>query len=185
MLPEISLNILDIAQNSIVANASLVKIIVEINTADNLMRVTIADDGCGMTPEQVAAVEDPFYTSRKTRKVGLGIPFFKQEAELTGGFLTVESEVNVGTTITAEFHTDSIDCMPLGNMRDTIHSLVTMNEQLDFHYVYSVDEKSFELLTAEMREILGGVSFKQKEVSEFIRGYLEENESEVNRKDAI
>ncbi len=176
MLPEISLNVLDVVQNSIVANATLIKITVEKSNEKEILCVLIEDNGCGMTKEQVEAVYDPFYTSRTTRKVGLGIPFFKQAAELTGGSLTVESKVNEGTKVTAVFNTDSIDCMPLGDINDTIFNLVTMNEGVDFVYRFSVDGKSFVMDTREMREILGDVSFRIPEVSEFIRSYLAENE---------
>ena len=85
MMPEISLNILDVAENSTRAKASLVTIIVDVQTGADTLTVIIDDDGCGMTAEQVTAVTDPFYTTRSTRKVGLGIPFFKQAAESTGG----------------------------------------------------------------------------------------------------
>ncbi|MCR5272660.1 MAG: ATP-binding protein [Lachnospiraceae bacterium] len=179
MLPEISLNVLDVVQNSIRANAQNIKIKVERNTRDSILQVTIEDDGCGMDEEQIKAVYDPFYTSRTTRKVGLGIPFFKQAAELAGGWLKVESTPDVGTVVRAEFHTDNIDCMPVGNMNDTIHALVTMNEDIDFEYECIVDGRSFVLDTREMKEILGDVSFKNPEVSEFIRSYLSENETEI------
>ncbi len=170
---------MDVAENSIVADASLIKIMVETDTSENKLKVTIEDDGCGMNEEQVASVVDPFFTSRTTRKVGLGIPFFKQAAELTGGFLNVDSEVGVGTKVEAVFLTDSIDCMPLGNICDTIFTLVTMNSHIDFVYEYKVDDKGFVLDTREMKEILGDVGFDNPEVSDFIRNYLYENEAEV------
>ena len=85
MMPEISLNILDVAENSVRADASLVEIIVSVQPEDDTLTVIIKDDGCGMTPEQAASVQDPFFTTRTTRKVGLGVPFFKQAAESTDG----------------------------------------------------------------------------------------------------
>ena len=85
MMPEISLNILDVAENSTRAGASLVQITVDVQPEADKLTVIIADDGCGMTPEQIRQVTDPFYTSRTTRKVGLGVPFFKFAAESTGG----------------------------------------------------------------------------------------------------
>ena len=81
MMTEISLNILDVAENSTRAGASLVTILIDISSADDTLKVVIADDGCGMTPEQVAKVTDPFFTTRTTRKVGLGVPFFKMAAD--------------------------------------------------------------------------------------------------------
>ena len=101
MMPELSLNILDVAKNSVTAGASLITITVAADTAADTLKIAIADNGCGMTQEQVARVTDPFFTTRTTRKVGLGIPFFKMAAELTGGSFTIDSTVNVGTTTTA------------------------------------------------------------------------------------
>lgn len=180
MLPEISLNILDVAQNSIRAGAVLTEISVEIDTASDRLAVVISDNGCGMTEEQVRRVTDPFFTTRTTRKIGLGIPFFKMAAENTGGSFSIESEKGKGTVVTAIFGLSHIDRMPLGDMNFTVHSLVTLNVDIDFLYKYSVDGKSFTLDTREFREILGGVPFNTPEISEYIKEYLAENEAEVN-----
>ena len=179
MLPEISLNILDIAQNSISAEASLIQIKVRLDSEHCLLTVTITDNGNGMTEEMLTAVTDPFFTTRTTRSVGLGIPFFKQAAECTGGSFSIDSVYGRGTTVTARFHTDHIDCMPLGDMNATIHELVTMNSSIDFVYERLVDGRKFILDTREMREILGDISFDLPEVSEFVQSYLEENETEI------
>lgn len=181
MMPEISLNVLDVAENSTRARASLVTITVEADTAADTLTIVIADDGCGMTPEQVSQVTDPFFTTRTTRKVGLGVPFFKLAAELSGGSFSIESTVGAGTTVTAIFGLSSVDRMPLGDMTSTMHSLITMHEDTDFLYRYTYDGDSFELATAELREILGGVSFQEPEVSQYIREYLKENEAEVTK----
>lgn len=179
MLTEISLNILDIAQNSISADASLISISVETVSRERLLKVRITDDGRGMTKEVVDSVTDPFYTTRTTRSVGLGVPFFKQAAECTGGDFELKSEPGVGTDILAVFHTDHIDCMPLGDVNATIHSLITMNPEIDFFYERKVDEKSFVLDTREVREMLGGIPFDVPDVSIFLKNYLEENEAEI------
>jgi len=179
MLPEISLNILDIAQNSIVAEASLIQITVDETTEGHLLRTEIEDNGRGMSEDTLASVIDPFFTTRKTRSVGLGIPFLKQEAESTGGMFHIQSEPGKGTVVTAIFCTDHIDCMPLGDVNATIHSLITMNPQIDFLYRRIVNDRSFELDTREMREILGGIPFDMPDVSLFIKQFLEENEATV------
>ena len=85
MMPEISLNILDVAENSVRAKAALIEITVSVNTKEDTLTVVIKDDGCGMTADQVKRAQDPFFTTRTTRIVGLGLPFFKQAAESTGG----------------------------------------------------------------------------------------------------
>lgn len=179
MLPEISLNILDIAQNSIVAEASLIQITVDETTEGHLLKTEIEDNGRGMSEDTLASVIDPFFTTRKTRNVGLGIPFLKQEAESTGGMFHIQSEPGKGTVVTAIFCTDHIDCMPLGDVNATIHSLITMNPQIDFCYRRVVNDRSFELDTREMRGILGDIPFDTPDVSLFLKQFLEENEATV------
>ena len=180
MMPEISLNVLDVAENSTRAGASLVQITVKADTVQDRLSVIIADDGCGMTPEQVAQVTDPFFTSRTTRKVGLGVPFFKYAAESTGGCFTIESEVGVGTTVTAIFTMSHIDRMPLGDITSTIHTLAVYHPETDFLYRYCYNDRSFELDTRQFREVLGGVPFDTPEISEYIKDYLTENKLETD-----
>ncbi len=180
MLTEISLNVLDVVQNSIKAKATLIGISVEADTKKDRLTVTITDNGCGMTDEQVKNATDPFFTTRTTRKVGLGLPFFKEASEITGGSFSVSSEVGEGTAVIAVFVISSIDRMPLGDITDTMHTLITFNTEIDFVYRYSIDNREFTLDTREMREILGGVPFDTKEVSEYIYDYLSENKKEVD-----
>lgn len=179
MMPEIALNILDIAENSVRAGATLIEISVEADTYKELLEIRIKDDGCGMTPEQLRQVEDPFFTSRTTRKVGLGVPFFKQAAESTGGMFVITSEPGVGTEVRAVFGLNHIDRMPLGNMTETIYTLAAFHEEIAFFYLYRVDDRSFTLDTRELKAILGDVSLQEKEVADFIRDYLRTNAEET------
>lgn len=180
MMPEIALNILDVAENSIRAMASFIEIEVTIDTVKDTLTVQIKDNGCGMDEEQVQHVLDPFYTTRTTRKVGLGVPFYKQAAELSGGSFSITSKKEHGTIVKAVFGLSHIDRMPLGDINATIYMLVVFNQPIDFYYRYAYDEKSFVLDTRELKEILGDVSFQNIEVSGFIKEYLEENEKEVD-----
>jgi light-regulated signal transduction histidine kinase (bacteriophytochrome) len=180
MLPEISLNVLDIAQNSIRAEADLIEIGVYIDRKADTLTVIINDNGCGMTAEQIAHVEDPFFTTRSTRKIGLGVPFFKMSAIITGGSFEITSEVKVGTKVKAVFVLSHIDRMPLGDINSTIHTLVTYNTNIDFVYTYEFDGQSFVLDTRQMREILGGVPLDAPEVSDYIKEYLDENKKEAD-----
>ncbi|PNV62038.1 ATP-binding protein [Clostridium sp. chh4-2] len=180
MMTEISLNILDVAENSTRAGASLVTITVAADFLADRLTVTIADDGCGMTPEQVARVTDPFFTSRTTRKVGLGVPFFKYAAESTGGSFTIDSQVGAGTTVTAVFVLSHIDRMPLGDISSTIHTLIVYHPETDFIYIYRYNDKSFRLDTREFREILGDVPFNAPEISAYIMEYLKENKTDTD-----
>ena len=179
MMPEISLNLLDVAENSTRAEASLVEITVDAQYASDLLTVRIKDDGCGMDEEQVAHVIDPFFTTRKTRKVGLGVPFFKLSAEQTGGSFSIESEKGVGTCTTAVYKISSIDRMPLGDIAGTMKMLILMHEETDFLFTFICDDRSFSLDTREIREVLDGLSFQLPEVQSYIGEMLSENVAEV------
>jgi len=174
MMPELSLNILDVAENSVTAGAKLVRIGVRAETQANRLTVTIADDGCGMTTETAARIVDPFYTTRSTRKVGLGVPFFKMAAELTGGSLTIESTPQVGTTVTAVFGLRHIDRMPMGDLAGSFCTLLQPNNGVDFVLDYAVDGVSFTIDTREYRQVLDGVSLGEPEVLAFIGDAIRE-----------
>lgn len=179
MMQELSMNILDVAENSVRAGASLVEITVDEKPSADLLMVTISDNGCGMSPEQVKNVTNPFFTTRSTRKVGLGVPFFKMAAELTGGSFVIESEVGKGTVVKASFVRSSIDLMPLGNINETISSLIYCNPQIDFVYTRRFEDKEMTLDTREFRVILGGIELSEPSVSKFIREFLAENTSSL------
>lgn len=180
MMTELSLNVLDIANNSIKANADLIEISILIHRDTDTITIIVKDNGSGMTKEQLEKVEDPFFTTRTTRDVGLGIPFFKQAALSTGGSFLVESVEGVGTTIKAVFGYSHIDRMPLGDMNSTIYTLITFNTQIDLLYIYEFDDKNFSLDTREFRKILGSTPLNTPEVSAYIKEYLEENQREVD-----
>jgi len=179
-MTEISLNVLDVAENSTRAGAKLVEITLAADTIDDTLTLIIKDDGCGMTPEQVAHVTDPFFTTRTTRKVGLGVPFLKQAAESTGGSFTIESTPGVGTVDTAVFGLSHIDRMPVGDISTTIQNLIIYHPDTDFIYTYRYDDKSFVLDTREMREILGGVPLDTPDVAAYIKEFLVENKQETD-----
>lgn len=172
---ELSLNVLDIAQNSIAAAASQIQIEVVERTDAHMLTIGLYDNGRGMTDEQVKSVLDPFYTTRTTRKVGMGVPLFKMAAEQTGGSLTVSSKVGIGTNIKAVFHTDSVDFTPLGDMASTVTTLVSMNTDLHFLYRHKVNDREFIFDTAEIREILGDVPLSEPSVVQWMREFMEEN----------
>lgn len=180
MFSEISLHILDIVQNSIKAGADLIEIRISVHTDTKSIRVNIRDNGCGMSQEQLAACENPFFTSRTTRKVGLGIPFLKQSAECTGGTFFISSCEGQGTDIEAEYRMDHIDCIPIGDINATIYSLVIMNEAIDFLFQYQVDTRQFVFDTREVRSMIGGISFGSIEIASFIKEFLEENKKEAD-----
>ena len=176
---ELSLNVLDIAQNSVSANASLVEIELIEDTKKNEVLIGIYDNGKGMTPEQVENVRDPFFTTRTTRKVGMGIPLFKFAAEMTGGKLDIESEVGVGTKVRAYFKTDHLDFTPIGDMTSTIITLVTMNLYMDFIYRRKLDSNEFTVDTRQLKEILGDVPLNEPSIVSWITQYINENTKQL------
>lgn len=172
---ELSLNVLDIVQNSITAGADLITVNVAEKTAENELVITVEDNGCGMTAQQIKSVTDPFYTTRTTRKVGMGVPLFKMAAQMSGGDFAINSEVGKGTTVSALFKTDSVDFVPLGDMCATMLTLITMNTGIDFVYHRSVDGKSFTLDTRKVKEILENVPLNEPSVTAWLKDYINEN----------
>ena len=173
-MKELSLHILDIAQNSIKANAKNIEVAVEESKTKNEMVISITDDGDGMSKEFLASVRDPFTTTRTTRRVGMGISLFEAAATQTGGFLEIDSTEGEGTTISAHFALDSIDRAPLGDMPGTMSILIQGSPKLDFVYRHKVDDEEFEFDTKQIRELLGDVPLDTPDVLEWIRGYIEQ-----------
>lgn len=172
---ELSLNILDVAQNSISAGAKLITLTLCENRKENSLVIEIGDNGCGMTKEQVLSVTDPFYTTRTTRKVGMGVPLFKMAAEMTGGSFEIQSEKGKGTLVRAVFKTDSVDFTPVGDIASTVVMLITMNTDREFVYTHAVDGREFVLETVKVKELLGDVPVNSFEISQWLKDYINEN----------
>ena len=183
-MKELSLNILDIAQNSVKAGARHIGI--HIREEKDTLSFEITDDGCGMKPEQVEKLVDPFFTTRTTRKVGLGIPFLKLAAEQTGGYIEVESRSredypdNPGTRVFALFRTDNIDYTPMGDIASTIVSLIQGADGIDYDFTWENESGSAVLSTADMREMLGeDVALSSPEVLYWAGDYISEQLAEI------
>ena len=176
-MKELSLNILDITENSVKAGATLTEI--SITESGNKLIISIKDDGCGMSEDIVRSVVDPFYTTRTTRKVGMGVPLFKMAAEQTGGKLEIVSDTgeNHGTTVTAYFYKDHLDFTPLGDVISTVTTLIQGHPDTDFLFTHLIDDKEIRLDTRELRAVLEGVPLNTYDVLEWIRGFLEEQYS--------
>ena len=176
-MKELSLNILDIAQNSVKANASLIGI--SIDGTEEVLSFKITDNGKGMTADFLSRVTDPFTTTRTTRKVGLGLPFLKMEAEMTGGSFSIKSKSETeykehGTEVFASFNKKSIDYIPLGDIIGTLCALVQGAENTDFIFNHKMPHGEVFLSTKEMRELLGDVPLGSPEVISWVREYLSE-----------
>lgn len=176
---DLSQHILDIAENSITAGATLLHIDIAEDFDEDTLTITVEDNGRGMAPEMLLRVTDPWVTTRTTRKVGLGIPFLKQTAEMCGGTFSITSTPGRGTTTRATFQHSHIDRPPLGDLVGTLLCIIVGSSQLDLVYRHQVadagsaDRRSFVFDTRELREILGPeIPFSDPEVLGFIRGTL-------------
>lgn len=178
-MKELSLNLLDIAENSVKAGATLIRM--TIREADAVLTMTVEDNGCGMKPDFLRSVTDPFCTTRTTRKVGLGLPLLRLAAEQTGGSLTVESRHrdefpdSHGTRVTACFHTDHIDCTPLGDTVSTLWTLIQGSPEIDFVFLHETPAQTVRLDTREIRRELGAdIPLNTPAVLDWIADYLRE-----------
>ena len=175
-MKDLSLNLLDIAENSVKAEATLTQLL--LTQEGDILTFQVVDNGKGMTEEILQGVTDPFYTTRTTRKVGLGLPLLRMAAEQTGGSMTVESRHrdihpdNHGTTVTAVFHTDHIDCPPVGDLVATVTTLIQGHPDRDFYFRHADGDTVVEMDTRQLREVLGDVSLAEFEVLQWITGFL-------------
>ena len=182
-MKELSLNILDITENSVKAGATLTEI--SIDEKDNTLTLTVTDDGCGMTDEVLKTVLNPFYTTRTTRKVGMGLPLLKLAAEQTGGGLEIYSKhkdnfpSDHGTTVKTVFHTNHIDCAPLGDVVETVKTLIQGHPDTDFLFTHTKNGGEVSLDTRELRTVLEGVPLNTYEVIKWIEEYLKEQYSQI------
>lgn len=178
---ELALHLLDIAENSVSALASIIRISIEENRAADRLRMVIGDNGKGMDTQTVARITDPFVTSRTTRKVGLGLPLLKAAAEACNGGLEIWSEVGQGTTVTIEFQLSHIDRMPLGDLSSTLMTLVIGSPEVRWVFQYTVDGHVFEFDTQPILETLDGVPLTDPAILAYLRNMLEEGVAEVRQ----
>ena len=178
-MKELSLHLLDIAQNSVSAGAT--EVTLSLVEHDETLTMTVADNGRGMSPEFLSNVMDPFTTTRTTRKVGFGIPLLRLTAQQTGGDVTIESSLGVGTTTRAVFYTGHIDCPPLGDVAGTLALFLQgAPDTLETLYIHETDTGRFQLDTREIRAILGeGISLSEPDVALWLQGYIAENEARI------
>lgn len=184
-MKELSLNILDVAKNSVTAGATLIEI--TITETDEKMQIVIKDNGCGMDEETVKSVTDPFYTTRTTRSVGLGIPLFMMEAEMTGGHLSIESFTKDrypdahGTKVTALFNKKHIDFIGLGDMVSTMTTLIGGSPDIDFVFIHEYGQNTVSLDTREIRAVIGkDISLNNIEILLWIEDSLKEEYGKLN-----
>ncbi|MDD2279248.1 MAG: ATP-binding protein [Bacteroidales bacterium] len=178
-MKELSLHILDIAQNSIVAGAKKIGITIDEDTELDILTIELSDDGKGMKPEVVAKVIDPYTTSRTTRKVGLGLPLLNDACKNTGGKLHIESELGKGTKVIATLGLNHIDRQPLGDITGVVVMLIAANPNIRFVYTHIKNKNEFVLDTNEVNEILEGIPINTPEVGKMLKEMISSNLEEL------
>ena len=178
-MKELSLHILDITQNSIRAQAQLVKLVIVESPANNQLTIIIEDDGCGIPADRLQHITDPFVTTRTTRRVGLGLSLFKAAAEACGGYFEISSTVGVGTKVTGSFMRDHIDRAPLGNMADTVLNMVMSFGETDLYYEHDYNNQIFVFNTREIKETLEVESLNEAGILTWIREFVAEGLEEI------
>ena len=176
---DLSLYILDIAENSVNAGADEIRVALVFK--DSLLKVSVQDNGRGMDQAFLAGVTDPFVTTGKTRRVGMGIPFFKAAAEITGGSFEIESKEGKGTAVTAVFRTDSLDFVPAGDIGDTMGTLIMRAPNTRFFFSAEFDGRSWQTDTGKIKIGLPpNVAIDDIEVIAEIKRSIQENFENIN-----
>lgn len=173
------MHIMDIFQNSITARATQISLEIRENMDEDNYTITIKDNGIGMSPEFVSKVTDPYVTTRTTRKIGLGIPLLKQNAERTGGEFAIISTEGIGTTVTANFVMNHPDRPPLGDIAGTMVLLAAANPEIVIQYVHITNSGEYEFDTVDINTILDGVSISDASVIRFLKEMINENLKEI------
>ena len=176
---ELSLHILDVLENAVEAEASRIKIKIDEDIEADQMVIEIRDNGRGMNKERAARVLDPFYTTRETRHVGLGLPLLSEAARRCEGDLSVESEPGKGTMVKAVFRRSHIDRAPLGDIPTALLAILLSERSIDLDYSHRIGGREFRFDSSEIREELGDVPLTHPKVREWLLQFLQEGEEDL------
>lgn len=186
MMQNLSMHVLDIAANSVRAKASRVMITIEDSVLHNEIKITVSDNGCGMNEAMCQQVQDPFFTSRTTRKIGLGVPFFKELSEQCGGEFCLVSKEGAGTTISASMQRDHWDTPPMGDMGDAVMIAAVADCSVHFIFTYQNDTGCFVFDTQEIKAILGDeVSIADAEIMLWCKEYINQGIAMGNKEEDL
>ncbi len=178
-MKELSQHILDIMHNSLSAGATVIQLEIVENTITDTYLIRIIDNGKGIPPEILKTVTDPYTTSRKSRKVGMGLPLFKMSAEQTGGYLTISSKLNEGTVVEVRYGHAHIDRPHIGDIEGTLVLLVASYPDRDFIYTHAINQNSFQFDSREIKKELDGVPLNNAQIIRFLKDMISENLREI------
>ena len=176
---DLSLHLMDIIQNALKAGADRIDVLLEADPAADKLLLAVRDNGCGMSPDFLQQAADPFFTTRTTRSVGLGIPLLKESCEQSGGSLDLQSEVGRGTALKAVFGLSSIDRLPIGSISETIKTLVAADPSIDYALTLKTPERRFDLDLADVRRQLDGVPPNDPLVLDWLGSYIAEQQEYI------
>ncbi|MGB7055024.1 MAG: ATP-binding protein [bacterium] len=181
---DLSLHILDIIENSIAAGATNIELQIKERITENILVIKIKDNGKGMDKETLTKALDPFFTTKKTRSVGLGLSMLAQASEEADGSFDIRSNPGEGTDITAQFTYNHIDRKPLGNMAETIVAcLVSLGSETDLRYCHCKNNNEFIFDTKEIRKVLSGVTINNADIISFLKQHIEEGLNAITKKE--
>ena len=173
-MQEIAMTILDMIQNSLRAQSLQIHLWIKDSIKDNMIHIEICDNGCGMSLETLQQVTNPFFTTRTTRSIGLGIPLFKESVEATGGYFQIDSCLQKGTKIIGEYVKHHIDTPPMGNLVDTMITCIQYDEKVNYCFHYQNDDWVFDMNTEDIKALLDDVPINQPEIILWLKDYIKE-----------
>ncbi len=181
MMQDLSMHILDVCYNSIAAKANNIYVKIAKDRVKDNLNIVILDDGYGMSEETLKKVVDPFYTTRTTRKIGLGIPLLKETCEMCNGRFKITSRVDVGTAIDMNLQLSHIDLMPIGDLGQTMITLINANYEIEYELEYEINDCSYRFNTLEVKDVLGDVSINEAEILIYLKDMINENIRAIER----
>lgn len=176
---ELALHVLDLAENSIRAGATLITITITEDTGTDMLSIEITDNGRGMSPALLAQATDPFFTTKQTRRIGLGLPMFAQAARASGGEFHITSAEGTGTTVRATFCISHIDRQPLGDIPGAVAAMIIGNAQVDIVLNVIRNGNMFRFDTRLVRTELDGLPLDHPAIVRFIRDSIREGLGEA------
>jgi hypothetical protein len=171
----LALNILDIAQNSIRAKATQIVINISESKKGDNMEISINDNGIGINKNMINKVTDPFITSRKTRRIGMGLPLLKYHAKIAGGDMIIKSQENNGTSVNATFSLSHFDRQPLGDIAGVMTILIAANPDICFLYSHTTDLGEYRFSSTETKEFLEVNTLNDYILLDMIKSMINEN----------
>jgi len=178
-MKDLSLHILDLFQNSVSAGSTIIKLKIDERPSEDKYSLLLTDNGKGMDADTAEHATDPFFTTRTTRKVGLGLPLIKQNAERTGGFMKINSQIGIGTEVAVEFSHSHIDRLPAGDIAGVIALTTSSYPNIDFIYIHSTTKGTFVFESNEIKSTLGNIPISNPQVIAFMKDLISDNLAKI------